>query len=66
LIMKQKKDWTGNSRSAHYAISAKKADSTEEREQHDYYATDPYALETLLDHCSMFLNRMFESCRENT
>lgn len=42
------KDWTGNSRSAHATLGARNY-ALNEREQHDYYATEPKALELLLD-----------------
>ena len=49
------KEWKGNSRSANYSLAVKKSNSTETREADDFYATDPKALEMLLDHCSLFL-----------
>lgn len=42
------KDWTGNSRSAHAALGARNY-ALEEREANDYYATEPKALELLLE-----------------
>lgn len=57
------KEWKGNSRSANYSLAVKKSNSTETREADDFYATDPKALEMLLDHCSLFLNGVLESCR---
>ena len=42
------KDWTGNSRSAHATLGARNY-ALNEREQNDYYATEPKALELLLD-----------------
>lgn len=41
------KDWTGNSRTAHAIIGARNY-ATEEREENDYYATEPLATEFLL------------------
>ena len=41
------KDWTGNSRSAHATLGARNY-ALEERETNDYYATEPKALELLL------------------
>lgn len=41
------KDWTGNTRSAHAIIGARNY-ATEEREENDYYATEPLATEMLL------------------
>ena len=49
------KDWKGNSNSLRAAISVKSPNSTNEREQDDFYATDPEALQKLLDHCSAWL-----------
>lgn len=42
------KDWTGNSRSAHATLGARNY-ALEERETNDYYATEPKALELLLE-----------------
>lgn len=42
------KDWTGNSRSAHATIGARNY-ALNEREENDFYATDPIALEMLCD-----------------
>lgn len=42
------KDWTGNSRSAHATLGARNY-ALNEREINDYYATEPRALELLLD-----------------
>ena len=41
------KDWTGNSRSAHAVLGARNF-ALEEREAHDYYATDPKAAALLM------------------
>jgi hypothetical protein len=41
------KDWTGNSRSTHATLGARNY-ALNEREQNDYYATEPKALELLL------------------
>ena len=43
-----KKDWTGNSRSAHATLGARNY-AQNERQEHDYYATEPKALELLLE-----------------
>ena len=51
------KDWKGNKNAAHAAIAAKKPGSTTIRETDDFYATDPEALEALLQHCSYWLHR---------
>lgn len=42
------KDWTGNSRSAHVMLGARNF-AQNEREKNDYYATDPKAVELLLE-----------------
>lgn len=42
------KDWVGNSRSAHATLGARNY-AQNEREINDYYATEPKALELLLD-----------------
>lgn len=41
------KDWNGNSRSVHAVLGARNY-ALEEREEHDFYATEPKALELLL------------------
>lgn len=46
--MRIEKDWTGNSRAAHAMLGARNY-ALNEREQNDYYATEPKALELLLD-----------------
>lgn len=40
-------DWTGNSKSS-YAVIGATGHSDSEREKHDYYATDPLAIDLLL------------------
>ena len=45
--MKQK-DWTGNNRSA-FTCNGARNYAKEEREEHDYYATEPKAVELLLE-----------------
>ena len=42
------KDWTGNSKSTFVMLGASNH-SEKERENNDYYATDPHALEIFLD-----------------
>ncbi len=42
------KDWTGNSKSIYTTLGAS-SHTEKEREQHDYYATEPKALELLLE-----------------
>lgn len=46
------KDWTGNSKSI-YSMLGATSHSENEREQHDYYATDPLALEILLHYIKL-------------
>ena len=46
--MNEKRDWTGNSRSTHTTMGARNY-ALEEREKNDFYATDPKALELLLE-----------------
>jgi hypothetical protein len=43
-----KKDWTGNNRSA-FTCNGARNYAKEEREEHDYYATEPKAVELLLE-----------------
>lgn len=46
--MTQSKDWTGNTRSTHAVLGAR--NFTEyDRENNDYYATDPYAATLLME-----------------
>ena len=45
--MENNKDWTGNKKSVFTSLGSS-AHSKEEREKHDFYATDPKALELLL------------------
>lgn len=57
------KDWTGNSRSAHATLGARNY-ALEERETHDYYATEPKALELLLE-VEQFSEKVWEcACGE--
>lgn len=46
------RDWTGNSKSI-YSMLGATSHSENEREQHDYYATDPLALEILLQYIKL-------------
>ena len=46
--MVARKDWTGNSRSAHAALGARNY-AQNEREEHDYYATEPKAAHLLME-----------------
>ena len=57
------KDWTGNSRSAHAILGARNY-AQNEREENDYYATEPYAA-TLLMQEETFSPRIWEcACGE--
>ena len=57
------KDWTGNSRTTFTILGARNY-ATEERETNDYYATDPIALELLLEK-EKFSNNVWEcACGE--
>jgi len=47
--MSENKDWTGNFASGRALVCVGKDHTTNNREEHDYYATDPKALELLLD-----------------
>lgn len=48
MQMTEAKDWTGNSRSAHAALGARNY-ALEDREENDYYATEPKAARLLLE-----------------
>ncbi len=54
------KDWKGNSNSAHAAIAAHNGKGKSDRQEDDFYATDPEALQKLLDHCSAWLHNMLD------
>lgn len=55
------KEWKGNSNSAHAAIGAHNGKGKSDRQKDDFYATDPEALEKLLDGCSEWLQESFNS-----
>lgn len=57
------KDWTGNSRSAHATFGARNY-AQNERETFDYYATEPKALELLLEKESFSKNIWECACGE--
>ena len=58
-----KKDWVGNSRTAHAMLGARNY-ALNEREQNDYYATEPKAIELLLDR-EVFASHVWEcACGE--
>ena len=57
------KDWTGNKKSVFTSLGAS-SHAIEEREKHDYYATEPKALELLLE-LETFSNNVWEcACGE--
>lgn len=47
------KDWNGNKKSTEVMLGMKTAWHPEERAEHDFYATDPAALESLLNRISL-------------
>lgn len=57
------KEWKENNRAGIRILGIKTDHTTKGREKDDFYATDPVALEKLLDHCSLFLENIFNSCR---
>ena len=57
------KDWTGNSRSSHVTLGARNY-AQNEREVNDHYATEPKALELLLDHITLDENVWECACGE--
>lgn len=58
--MKNNKDWTGNTTSI-YATHGASNHSDSERAEHDYYATDPAAVEALLSK-EAFSSHILEPC----
>jgi hypothetical protein len=57
------KDWTGNGNSIFKTLGAS-AHTDEEREQNDYYATEPYAIDVLLEVESFYGNIWECACGE--
>ena len=53
------KDWIGNANSNHSRLAVNKQHTTKDRQTDDFYATDPIALEMLLDNCSIYLRSVF-------
>lgn len=49
------KDWTGNFKSTYMTLGASNH-TDKEREENDYYATDPKAIDVLLDECKVGLS----------
>lgn len=60
-----KKEWKGNGNALHAAIAAKKPESETIREQDDFYATDPIALQMLLSSCSNWLKFILKAIKLN-
>lgn len=57
------KDWTGNKRTTFASLGAS-SHADHEREKHDYYATDPIAIDGLFEHIE-FVNDIWEcACGE--
>ena len=61
MIAQERRDWTGNARSAHATLGARNY-AQNEREEHDYYATDPLALELIIDKLDLSHNVWEPSC----
>lgn len=57
-----KRDWNGNGNSVPSRLAINKDYTTKNRQKDDFYATDPTALEMLLDNCSLFLRGVLNSC----
>lgn len=59
-----KKEWNGNKDSVRSRLGINKKHTTKGREKDDFYATNPKALELLLDNCSWFLKNRFLICKQ--
>ena len=59
-ITKEKKEWTGNARSM-FVCNGDSSHSTENREENDFYATEPRAVKELLERES-FSETILEPC----
>ena len=57
------KDWKGNSASVRSQLAIKADHTTKGREENDFYATDPKALEILLKKCSLQTRYALELCK---
>ena len=55
------KDWTGN-KSSIFATLAATSHGQEERQKHDYYATDPKAINVLIEECGVKFSRDIWEC----
>lgn len=62
ISLKTQRDWTGNNRSTYATLGASNH-SEHERETNDYYATDPIAINRLLDAVEIDKNKkVWEPC----
>ena len=57
----KEKDWTGNSKSVYTTLGASNH-TEDEREQHDYYATDPIAIDVLINDGESEINHNVWEC----
>ena len=57
----KEKDWTGNSKSVYTTLGASNH-TEDEREQHDYYATDPIAIDVLINDAKSEINYNVWEC----
>lgn len=57
----KEKDWTGNSKSVYTTLGASNH-TEDEREQHDYYATDPIAIDILINDGESEINHNVWEC----
>lgn len=57
------KEWKGNKNSAHAAIAAHNGKGKSDRQKDDFYATDPEALQKLLDYCSTWLYNKLDTIK---
>lgn len=56
------KEWNENSASVRSRLAIKADHTTKGREQDDFYATDPKALQMLIDDCTSFTHNAFGKC----
>ena len=59
--MNKEKDWVGNSKSVYTTLGASNH-TEDEREQHDYYATDPIAIDVLINDGESEINHNVWEC----
>ena len=55
------REWTGNSRSA-FAVMGSSSHSDKERQSNDYYATDPIAIDLLINECGVKFDKTVWEC----